>query len=130
MKKKLYLIYLTIYILIFLIELVIYLKFNSTLYGFIYMLINLAVLFLLSFSIYNYSEFNIKIRLSKNGILIFLICRCPSQIPIHNPKNTSPKNHLRVRRGTYRRPCCCSSKPPTKPGRQSCRRPSRAGLRA
>lgn len=73
MKKKLYLIYLTIYILIFLIELVIYLKFNSTLYGFIYMLINLAVLFLLSFSIYNYSEFNIKIRLSKNGILIFLM---------------------------------------------------------
>ncbi len=73
MKKKLYLIYLTIYILIFLIELVIYLKFNSTLYGFIYMLINLAILFLLLFSIYNYSEFNIKIRLSKNGILIFLM---------------------------------------------------------
>lgn len=73
MKKRLYLIYLVIYSLIFFIELIMYLKFNSTLYGFLYMIINLLILFLLSFSIYNYSEFNIKIRLSKNGINIFLI---------------------------------------------------------
>ncbi len=73
MKKKMYLAYLIIYSLIFLIELILYLKFNSTLFGLLYMIINLTIIFLLSFSLYNYSEFNLKIRLSKNGILIGLM---------------------------------------------------------
>ena len=73
MKKKMYLAYLIIYLLIFLIELILYLKFNSTLFGLLYMIINLTIIFLLSFSLYNYSEFNLKIRLSKNGILIGLM---------------------------------------------------------
>ena len=71
MKKKLYLTYLIIYSLIFLIEFIIYLNFNSTLFGFLYMIINLIIIFLLLISLYNYSEFNLKIRLSKNGILAF-----------------------------------------------------------
>jgi len=73
MKKKLYFAYLIIYSLIFLIELIIYLNFNSTLFGLLYMILNLIIIFLLSISLYNYSEFNLKIRLSKNGILAFLI---------------------------------------------------------
>ncbi len=73
MKKKLYLAYLVIYSLVSLIELILYLRFNSTLFGLLYMVINLIIIFLLSISLYNYSEFNLKIRLSKNAILAFLI---------------------------------------------------------
>lgn len=73
MKKRLYFIYVIIYALILLIELALYLKFNSTLYGLLYMIINLIIILILVFSLYNYSEFNLKIRLSKNGILVFLM---------------------------------------------------------
>ena len=73
MKKKLYFVYLLIYALLFLIEFILYLKFNSTLFGLIYMIVNLVIIILMSFGLYNYSELNLKIRLSKNGILAFFI---------------------------------------------------------
>jgi hypothetical protein len=73
MKKKLYFTYLGLYLLILFIEFVMYLRFNSTLFGLLYMIINLIIIFLLSISLYNYSELNLKIRLSKNAILIVLI---------------------------------------------------------
>ena len=73
MKKKLYLGYLIISILIFLIELIIYFKFNSTIYGLIYMIISLVFLLILSLGVFNYSELNLKVRISKNIILVFLL---------------------------------------------------------
>lgn len=73
MKKKLYFTYLGLYLLILFIEFVMYLRFNSTLFGLLYMIINLIIVFLLSISLYNYSELNLKIRLSKNAILIVLV---------------------------------------------------------
>lgn len=73
MKKKLYLVYLIISILLFLIELILYLKFNSTTFGLLYIVLSLLFLLILSFSVINYSELNLKVRLSKNGILLFLL---------------------------------------------------------
>lgn len=73
MKKKLYLIYLIFSILIFFIELILYLRFNSTTFGLLYMIISLLFLLILSLSVINYSEFNLKVRLSKNIILIILL---------------------------------------------------------
>ena len=73
MKKKIYFVYLIVYIILSLIELFMYLKFNSTTFGFLYMVLNFVFIFLLSFSVYNYNELNLKVRISKNGILLFLL---------------------------------------------------------
>ena len=73
MKKKLYLAYLLICTLIFIIEFILYLKFNSTLFGLIYMILSIAFLLILMFSVINYSELNLKVRLSKNVILVLLL---------------------------------------------------------
>ena len=73
MKKKLYLIYLVFSIALFFIEFILYLKFNSTTYGLLYMILSLMFLLILSLGVINYSELNLRIRLSKNIILIFLL---------------------------------------------------------
>lgn len=73
MKKKLYLAYLIISVVIFLIELILYFRFNSTVFGLLYMILSLIFLSILTLGVINYSELNLKVRLSKNAILLILL---------------------------------------------------------
>ena len=73
MKKKLYLAYLIISVVIFLIELILYFRFNSTFFGLLYMILSLIFLSILTLGVINYSELNLKVRLSKNAILLILL---------------------------------------------------------
>ncbi len=71
--KKIYFGYDLTYLVIFIIEFVYYLRFNSTLFGLIYIVLNLLVLSLLMLSLINYKNDNVKIRISKNIFLIVII---------------------------------------------------------
>lgn len=71
--KKIYFGYDLTYLVIFIIEFAYYLKFNSTLFGLIYIVLNLLVLSLLMLSLINYKNDNVKIRISKNIFLIVII---------------------------------------------------------
>ena len=71
--KKLTLNIITIlYILIFLIELVKYLIIDNTLYGLIYLLINLLIIFFLVPTTYNYKKYYSTARISKLIIILLL----------------------------------------------------------
>lgn len=61
-----------IYVILTIIEFIKYLNVNSNLFGLIYMIINLLILFLLIPTVYNYKNNYSKIRFSKFVVIIIL----------------------------------------------------------
>lgn len=60
------------YIILFLIEIILYLKTNSNIYGVYYLLSNLIILFLIVPVTYNYKRYYSKARISKIILIILL----------------------------------------------------------
>lgn len=65
--------YTILYFVTFIIEFYKYLSFNSNTFGMIYMILNLIVLLISILTSINYSNKNIKLRVSKNFLLMFII---------------------------------------------------------
>ena len=71
--KKFYIGYTILYIVMFAFEFYSYLKFDSNLFGLIYVILNLAILLFIIFTSLNYRPKNVRLRISKNFFLLFII---------------------------------------------------------
>lgn len=71
--KKFYIGYTILYMMIFGFEFYSYLKFDSNLFGLIYIILNLTILLFIIFTSLNYKPKNVRLRISKNFFLLFII---------------------------------------------------------
>lgn len=71
--KKFYIGYTILYLILFGVEYYNYLMFDSNLFGLIYVILNLTILLFMIFTSLNYKTKNVRLRISKNFFLLFIM---------------------------------------------------------